>query len=265
MYEIEICLFCGSKKTHIRKRCPVRSAACYRCQKIGHYAKVCRSPAKEAPSNTSACITPALCAIQQAPECLRFAVVVVVFVHGKQLPALMDPGSSLSDVSEKLLNRCICPFDSNNIYYEKHVDLVECSLSRNTYITYDYDVRPSNLWVIAYVALGRKSLETLAYCVNQCFSTFLLQRNLEQMFALLVEPYVIIQVSILLQRIELWLLISSQAISIPFGGTPGSHSRNPGWKTLVWTIVAHLGPGYRCQRSAIFVLVTVTWDIFFVM
>jgi len=145
MYEIEICLFCGSKKTHIRKRCPVRSAACYRCQKIGHYAKVCRSPAKEAPSNTSACITPALCAIQQAPECLRFAVVVVVFVHGKQLPALMDPGSSLSDVSEKLLNRCICPFDSNNIYYEKHVDLVECSLSRNTYITYDYDVRPSNL------------------------------------------------------------------------------------------------------------------------
>jgi len=44
--------------------------------------------------------------------------------------------------------------------YEKYVDLVECSLSRNTYITYDYDVRPSNLWVIAYVALRQKILET---------------------------------------------------------------------------------------------------------
>ena len=39
-------------------------------------------------------------------------------------------------------------------------------------------------------------------------------------------------------RVELWLRISSQAISVCFGGTPGSHSRNPvfprnpGWKTL---------------------------------
>jgi len=33
------------------------------------------------------------------------------------------------------------------LFYEKHVDLVEWSLSRNTHITYDYDVRPSNLWV----------------------------------------------------------------------------------------------------------------------
>jgi len=35
--------------------------------------------------------------------------------------------------------------------------------------------------------------------VHQCFSTFLLQRNLPQMFALLMEPYALIQVSILLQ------------------------------------------------------------------
>jgi len=60
-------------------------------------------------------------------------------------------------------------FVNNQKYiYKKHVNLVECSLSQNTYITYDYDVRPSNLWVIAYVALGQKSLETLAYCVNCC-------------------------------------------------------------------------------------------------
>jgi len=35
--------------------------------------------------------------------------------------------------------------------------------------------------------------------VDQCFSTLLLQRNLPQMFALLVEPCAMIQVSVLLQ------------------------------------------------------------------
>jgi len=35
--------------------------------------------------------------------------------------------------------------------------------------------------------------------LQQCFSTVLLQRNLRQMFALLMEPYAMIQVSILLQ------------------------------------------------------------------
>ena len=44
--------------------------------------------------------------------------------------------------------------------YEKYVDFVECSLSWNTCITYEYDVRPSKLWEIAYVAIGQKSLET---------------------------------------------------------------------------------------------------------
>jgi len=33
----------------------------------------------------------------------------------------------------------------------------------------------------------------------QCFSTFFLQRNLPEMFAQLMEPYAMIQVSILLQ------------------------------------------------------------------
>jgi len=39
--------------------------------------------------------------------------------------------------------------------------------------------------------------------VAQRFSTFLLQQNLPQMFALLVEPYAVIQVSILLSVINL--------------------------------------------------------------
>ena len=51
------------------------------------------------------------------------------------------------------------------IFTKKQVDLVEWSLFRNTYITYDYDIRPSNLW-LAYVALGQKRLEPLTYCVH---------------------------------------------------------------------------------------------------
>jgi len=55
-------------------------------------------------------------------------------------------------------------------------------------------VRSLSVWEI-YLCwqISRSSLQ-------QCFSTFLLQRNLLQMFALLMEPYAMIQVSILLQR-----------------------------------------------------------------
>jgi len=40
-------------------------------------------------------------------------------------------------------------------------------------------------------------LKTTVKAPTQCFSTFLLQRNLPQMFALIMEPYAMIQVSIL--------------------------------------------------------------------
>jgi len=58
------------------------------------------------------------------------------------------------------------------------------------------------------------------------------------MFALLVEPNTMIQVCILLQQDRSVAGNFSQAISVCFCGTPGSHSRdpevprNPGLKTL---------------------------------
>ena len=48
-------------------------------------------------------------------------------------------------------------------------------------------------------------------------------------------------------HIELWLRILSQALSVCFDGTPGSHSRNPevprnlGWKILFYTSVSQSG------------------------
>ena len=61
--------------------------------------------------------------------------------------------------------KTVCQQWKNNYIYKKQVDLVEWSLFRNTYITCDYDIRPSNLW-LAYVALGQKRLEPLTYCVH---------------------------------------------------------------------------------------------------
>jgi len=45
--------------------------------------------------------------------------------------------------------------------------------------------------------------------LRQCFSTFLLQRNLSQMFVLLMEPCAMIQVSVLLQPHRTVVAISS--------------------------------------------------------
>jgi len=83
--------------------------------------------------------------------------------------------------------------------------------------------------------------------LQQCFSTFLLQGNHHQMFALLMETYTVIQVSILLQSPR---VVVVNFLPGKFGlfrrnpWTPGNHSqnpevpRNPGWQTqpyrLAW-------------------------------
>ena len=106
------CFFCGSKQKHSRKFCPARSATCHKCLKIGHYARVCKGVARKALQDDSACFPPATCAIQQAPQCLRFAVVDVC-VRGERLSALVDPGSSLSylnDETAKALHLKIQPY-----------------------------------------------------------------------------------------------------------------------------------------------------------
>jgi len=69
------------------------------------------------------------------------------------------------------------------------------------------------------------SLAPILYLV-QCFSTFLLQRNLAQIFALLIEPYAMMQVSILLQ---LHRTVVANLAQDKFG--LGLFQRNP-WQSL---------------------------------
>ena len=48
------CYFCGYNK-HPRQRCPAEEATCNKCQKMGHFAKVCRSnPASPKSGSSSA-------------------------------------------------------------------------------------------------------------------------------------------------------------------------------------------------------------------
>jgi len=57
-------------------------------------------------------------------------------------------------------------------------------------------------FVICYATLHRirkRQLTRLKDSLQQCFSTFLVQRNLPKMFALLKEPYAMTQMSVLLQ------------------------------------------------------------------
>jgi len=63
--------------------------------------------------------------------------------------------------------------------------------------------------------------------LNQCFSNFLLQRNLPQMFALLMEPYAMIWMSIFLQP-------HRHIVANFVQGKFGQFRRNP-WKPLAGT------------------------------
>ena len=57
---IHKCSFCGNKKLS-RRFCPARDVQCYRCGKIGHFAKVCRSCVTCQSSSSSAALMPIYC------------------------------------------------------------------------------------------------------------------------------------------------------------------------------------------------------------
>lgn len=101
------CFFCGASAIHPRKDCPARDATCVKCNRKGHYGKVCRSRTPAAASTTAtddcghcSCIISAA-----APISLRKAM-VTAFIKGVRAEALIDTGSSLSFVNEDFANLC---------------------------------------------------------------------------------------------------------------------------------------------------------------
>jgi len=45
------CIFCGGKLHASRRSCPAVNAVCHNCNRRGHFAKVCKSKAKDASDN----------------------------------------------------------------------------------------------------------------------------------------------------------------------------------------------------------------------
>ena len=97
------CFFCGLLR-HPRSKCPTREAVCHKCQKKGHFSKVCRS------SSVSASVTPnngaVLATITSAatPSVLSKAV-ARVSINGIEADGLIDSGSSGSFIHPDLVKR----------------------------------------------------------------------------------------------------------------------------------------------------------------
>jgi len=83
-------------------------------------------------------------------------------------------------------------------------------------------------------------LRQISQWLHQCFSTFLLQRNLPKCLHCSWNPMQWSDFLYCYNRIDLLLHISSLANSVCFCGTPGNHLRNPSWKTLVYGILLFL-------------------------
>lgn len=116
------CFFCG-KSWHSRTACPAKEAECTNCNKLGHYARVCRSK-KQLRKTTATTnhdytaiinkkIEPATTAA--SPNSLNKSI-TPIRVNDILLNGLVDTGSSLSFINEALVKKCrlkILPYEGS--------------------------------------------------------------------------------------------------------------------------------------------------------
>ena len=127
----KLCTFCG-RSIHARSMCPAKNAVCYKCQRRGHFANVCKSKVFK---NINARVSSStLCVIHEIPNCLTQASLTAK-IADTEVSALIDSGSSMSFINKdtaKRLNIEINPcFDNvsmatsltENIYGCCYVDI----------------------------------------------------------------------------------------------------------------------------------------------
>jgi len=121
------CFFCSYSK-HPRSKCPARDAMWNKCQKRGHYAKVCRS--SQIPTSTTNAMTyrPNLASVTSAgiPTALSKATTEIL-INGIKTEGLIDSGSSESFIHPNIVKRQSLPINplSNEV-------LMASSLSTRT-------------------------------------------------------------------------------------------------------------------------------------
>ena len=127
--------FCGSQVLHICKKCRGGDAVYYKCPKVGHYSKVCKGGQQKAPSRTVSVSVfhPTLCAIEQAPDCLSFAVTEAV-VGDKQLSVLIDLSSSLSYVHVCTVKTLLLSTHKSSLKVAMAVDSLQGTISRHCFV-----------------------------------------------------------------------------------------------------------------------------------
>jgi len=117
-------------------------------------------------------------------------------------------------------------------------------------------------------SIFQPSVSTVLSFVKPIFSTFLLQRNLAKMFALLMEPYAMIQVSVLLSVMKqmcrnvasmFYFYVSAETLAATRGTPVGKHCVKPSWTIGSLIVTGHWavyfpfpwGHHYSCFMSLI--------------
>ncbi|XP_020901303.1 uncharacterized protein LOC110239892 [Exaiptasia diaphana] len=99
-----LCFFCGNSR-HPRSKCPAKDATCNKCQKKGHFTKVCRGKASTKPNEVSAALwSPTLAIVHVGtPSALKRSTATVVVNKDWRVQALFDSGSSESFIHPSLV------------------------------------------------------------------------------------------------------------------------------------------------------------------
>ena len=97
------CFFCGLLR-HPRPKCPARDAICHKCQKKGHFSKVCRNSSVGASATPNNGVMLATITSAADPSILLKAV-VGVSINGIEAEGLIDSGSSGSFIHPDLVKR----------------------------------------------------------------------------------------------------------------------------------------------------------------
>ena len=94
----ERCMYCGNRR-HFRKFCPARNITCFKCLKKGHFAKVCQS------KNAAATSSVIMGLSSETISDTHSRVNIPISVYGISVFALVDTGSTLSHISDKLIRK----------------------------------------------------------------------------------------------------------------------------------------------------------------